>query len=64
MNTCDEIINVVYSVSKNESVDFHKKVNGLFYSACGLINDYNTIDNCYYLLSLCETKKHIAVLTI
>ena len=46
MITCDEIINAVYSVSKNESAGFHKKVNGLFYSAHGLINDCNTIDNC------------------
>ena len=62
--TCDEIINIIYSVSKivtsAVSINFEdkrKKIwNGLLYSADGFISDHIAINNHYYLLSLCKIE--------
>ena len=34
-----------------------KKIMRLLYFAHSFISDHSTIDNCYYVLSLCKTKK-------
>ena len=72
MIACDKTIsamdfvstNVVNTVStkvptNSGSIKVRYKID--FYISHSFISDHNSIDNYYYLLSLCKTKKEIAV---
>ena len=63
--TCAKIINAADSLPKNGSAIVHMKVKYKMdcYILHLVISDHITIDNCYHLLSLQKTKKHIDVLT-
>ena len=50
---------VATNIASTASINCQSKKNKtLLYFAQSFISDHITIDNCYYLLSLCKTRKH------
>ena len=47
---------IATNVGNTPSINFHSKKVTDF--TCSFISNHITIDNYYYLLSLCKTKKH------
>ena len=71
MTECDEIIIVMDNLSTKKTINIAANVTStvsincdilkskrLLYFAHSSVSNHITIDNCYYLLLLCKTKRH------